>query len=476
MRPVAHQGVMGTVATVTLELLSGWGGAGGSVAGVHRFHPQTAVNASVSHLLGQVGDRGLVARGAGRSYGDAATNGGGDVIVLPRSTAAVDPTSGVARVRAGAWLEDLLVSGFQHGLIPPVMPGTRHITVGGAVAADVHGKNHHRDGSFGSWVQAMTVIDGTGAVRRLHREGPDSHLFWATVGGMGLTGVIVDVDVQLQPVGSSWLVADTIRGNDLDEVMSTMREADRSHPYTVAWVDLASTGAHLGRGVVSCGRFAERDELAPRHRGNPMAYTPTQRVSVPAPVARFGPGFVNPATVRAFNEAWWQKTPRRRTGQLQRFSAFFHPLDGVGDWPRLYGTGGFVQYQFVVPDGAEAVVHEVARDLIAHQAGTPMVVLKRFGPSNRAPLGFCAPGWTLAVDLPARTEGLSRLLQRFDRFVADAGGRVYLAKDSRLEPEMLREMYPRLGEWEEAQAELDPDGCFVSDLSRRLKLGVGGRR
>ena len=349
-------------------------------------------------------------------------------------------------------------------------PGTRFVTVGGAVAADVHGKNHHVDGTFGRHVRWLELVDGTGTLRRLSPDGDDPDAFWATVGGLGLTGVIMRAAVQLRPVESSWISVDTVRAPDLDTLMSLLLEHDRRFRYTVAWVDVLATGRHAGRGVVTSGDHAAAGRVTDQGRvEDPLQYRPVARLTAP-PVPLSA---VNPLTARAFNEVWFRKAPGYREGELQRLQTFFHPLDGVRGWNRLYGPAGFLQYQFVVPDRRVDLVGQALHQLRTASGSAFLGVLKRFGTADPGPLSFPQPGWTLAVDLPAGAAAgrrLSATLDRLDEEVTAAGGAVYLVKDARCRPDLVAQMYPRLPEWRATRDRLDPNRRFVSDLSRRLSL------
>jgi decaprenylphospho-beta-D-ribofuranose 2-oxidase len=413
--------------------------------------------ADVASIVRSAPVRGLVARGLGRSYGDAAQNAGGMVLDMRRlnSLGAIDPVSGSITCGAGASLDALLRAVVPQGWFPPVLPGTRNVTLGGAVAADVHGKNHHRDGSIGRHVSAVSIIDGRGDAATLV---PDTEPFWATVGGMGLTGMITDVTLTLRAISSTWMTVDTYRTADLAQTLARLAEADASRQYSVAWLDCLARGSAMGRGIVTAG------DHAPSDFGDD--YAPRKLVTAPGWV----PGrLLNAATVSAFNEAYFRAAPRQRRAHPQRIAPFFHPLDAIGRWNTLYGTRGFVQYQFVTPSATD--ISDVVESLSAARVPSFLGVLKRFGAGNdRAALSFPATGWTLALDLPARLPGLGRLLDGLDERVAASGGRVYLAKDARLRPDLFEAMYPQVAGWRQQRANLDPRRVFQSDLARRLEL------
>ncbi len=444
--------------------LTGWGRIAPTVAQV----AEPAQASDVAGLLRLAPERGVIARGLGRSYNNAAQNEGGLVISTTGLSRILsfDQASGVISCEAGVSLETLMVTGLPAGWFVPVSPGTRQVTVGGAIAADVHGKNHHRAGSFARHVRWLDLLLPDGRELRISPD-TDARLFWATAGGMGLTGIILRAELQLTKVQTSRLVVDTIRTADLDETMTCLAEADGRYGYTVAWLDCLASGKHLGRSVVTSGDFATLADLPASDRREPLAFSPAARLRAPAACP---PGLINRYTVALANEAWYRKAPKHRAGEIQSIGKFFHPLDGIRNWNTVYGPAGFRQYQFVVPFGAEAVLRQALEQISAARAPSFVTVLKRFGPGDDGYLSFPIPGWTLALDFPARTPGLDGLLYHLDDAVATAGGRVYLAKDSRVRASVLAEMYPRLRDFTELRAEVDPAGHLVSDLSRRLGL------
>ncbi len=444
--------------------LTGWGRVAPSAAEV----AEPASPAEAAALLDHAPPRGVIARGLGRSYNNAAQCAGGLVLSTARLNRilSLDPETGLARCEAGVSLEQLMVAGLRHGWFVPVTPGTRYVTVGGALAADVHGKNHFADGSFAQHVTQFSLLLPSGEQRTVTPDG-DPGLFWATAGGMGLTGFVTTADIQLKRVGTALVKVHTVRTRDLAETMAVLAEHDKTYGYTLAWSDSLARGAHLGRSVITSGDFAAPGDLPGDRRADPLAYSPRTRVGVPG---GFPPGLINRYTVGLANTAWYWKAPRERRAELQTITHFFHPLDGIRNWNRVYGPGGFRQYQYVLPMGQEEGVRESYRLISDARAASFVTVLKRLGERDPGPLSFPIAGWTLALDVPARTPGLAGLLARLDDLVAGAGGRVYLAKDSRVPAAVLARMYPELGSFRELRAKLDPRCVLASDLSRRLSL------
>jgi decaprenylphospho-beta-D-ribofuranose 2-oxidase len=441
-----------------LATFTGWGRTAPVVA-----RPVRVDASAVAAALRTGGPRGTIARGLGRSYGDAAQNSGGQVLLPIDGEPRLEGSDVV--VPAGVSLHRLMRFLLRAGRFLPVTPGTRFVSVGGAIACDVHGKSHHVAGTFGAHVVSFDLVTPDGTHRTVTpEESPD--LFWATTGGMGLTGVITSARLRTIPLETGWVRVTTERFSDLGSLMAAMRASDADHTYSVAWLDTVSGGPRLGRAVLTRGEHATRDELTGRAARTPYVLPAEPRLAVPSWVpARL----VSRSSARAFNELWYRKAPAHRSGELQTLAAFFHPLDGVARWNRVYGPHGFVQYQLVVPDDAQEVVGRIVGRLA--QGGHPsfLSVLKRFGAANPGLLSFPMAGWTLAVDLPA-SPSLASVLDELDDLVVAAGGRVYLAKDSRLPADRLAAMYPELEEFRALRRTLDPDRRLNSDLARRLEL------
>ena len=444
------------------HLLTGWGRTSPSRATVHR--PGDA--AEVGGVLAAAPQRGALARGLGRSYGDAAQNAGGAVIDMTglERVHELDLERGIAEVDAGLSIDTLIRLMLPFGWFLPVSPGTRYVTVGGAIASDIHGKNHHRDGSFCEHVPAFVLETPAGDQREvMQQDSPD--IFWATAGGMGMTGVVLTATLQLLPVHTSHMRVTKERAADLDDAMARMAAGDDGYRYSVAWIDCLARGSRLGRSILLRGDHAAIEDL-PSGGSSDLMRSSARSLAAP----RWVPGgLINRVSVAAFNEAYFHRTAREQHTVIEPLDTFFYPLDAVRGWNRLYGPHGFVQYQFVVPWGREDALRGALERLSDAGCASFLAVLKRFG-AQRGLLSFPIPGWTLALDIPAATAGLAPLLDGLDLLVAEAGGRVYLAKDSRLRPELLGVMYPQLDRWRAVRQRLDPERIMQSDLARRVGL------
>lgn len=410
----------------------------------------------------------LLARGAGRSYGDAALNPGGLTVLTERLDRMLDfdENTGCLRCEAGVLLGDILDIFVPRGWFLPVTPGTRFVSVGGAVAMDVHGKNHHCDGSFGHFVTSFEIMTASGAVQTCSRaENPA--LFWATLGGGGLTGLITEVTFTLRPIETAYVHTRTIKARDLDDALALFDEYEPIYPYSVAWIDCLSSGRRLGRSLVMLGDHASRTDLDAAHAADPLRYDVSQRLSVPFDLPA---AVLNPLSIKAFNALYYGRQRRRDREGLSAFGPFFYPLDGIGQWNRMYGKRGFIQFQCLVPpengrDALVALLERFSRD--GHASF--LAVLKRFGPASGGLLSFPYPGYTLSLDIPMH-DALPPFLKALNRVVLDYGGRVYLAKDAHLTPEEFRAMYPGWERFVAFKRKIDPNHVFTSSLARRLAL------
>ena len=408
----------------------------------------------------------VIARGQGRSYGDAALNENRRVLLTERVNRLLDfdVDNGILRAEAGATLAEILGVIVPKGWFLPVTPGTKFVSLGGCVAADVHGKNHHHDGSFGDFVLAIELILADDSrVTCSAAENPE--LFWATVGGMGLTGIIGEVKFKLAPIQSAHMMVRHHAAGNLEQLFQLLEDPGRDDRYTVAWIDCLANGQSLGRGVVMCGHHAAAEEL-PAGFGNVFAAKPERSRQVPFDF----PGWVlNPLSIGAFNALYYRHEGKKQQPFLTGYDPYFYPLDSIGQWNRMYGKRGFLQYQCVIPDatGYEGI-KALLLELSASRRSSFLAVLKRLGAQGRGLLSFPVAGYTLALDLPISDDGLFVLLNKLDEIVLRHGGRVYLAKDARLSADSFRSMYPRYGEWLKIKNAVDPQNRFSSSLARRL--------
>ena len=420
---------------------------------------------SEADLAAQVARGHAIARGNGRSYGDSA--------ISPRNTIdmrnfdrmiAFDPDAGVLVAEAGVLLSDVIDAFLPRGWFPMVTPGTRLITLGGAIAADVHGKSHHINGSFRTCVDWIDVMGPDGSVTRAARD-ENSDLFGWTIGGMGLTGIILRCAIRLKPVQSGWIRQQMIPADNLAAAMRAF-EDNMNAAYSVAWIDCAAKGAHLGRSLVMLGEHARADEVAPQHRHRPLHVPAKPKHTFPFPL----PGFaLNPLTVRAFNALYYWNGTRKAGDSLVDWDEFFYPLDAIEKWNRLYGRSGFMQFQCVIPtETAEPGLHALLEAIAASGQASFLSVLKRFGPQT-SPISFPMAGYTLALDFP-RTRRAIDLMPQLDAITLHHCGRFYLAKDSRLPAETFATADPRAADfaaWRQAQGLTH---AFSSAQSERLTL------
>ncbi|AZQ66173.1 FAD-binding oxidoreductase [Silicimonas algicola] len=391
--------------------------------------------------------------GMRRSYGDACLNDGGRVIDMTRLDRVLDfdATTGEIHVEAGAMIGELLATFSPRGWLPPVMPGTGFATVGGGICMDVHGKNHHGAGSLGQHVTEITLMTGDGP--RTITPKDDAPLFKATVGGLGQTGPILSARFRLLKAKGDVMVVTERRVQDWDEFLHLLDASDAT--YSVGWIDATARGLSLGRGILEEAETGG-GLVRPAKRG--------RKVPMDAPGLT-----LSPPVVRAFNAAYWRRVPASGRTLVKPVDDFFFPLDKIHDWNRLYGKRGFHQFQCVVPlaeaDRLRGILEKVANSGLA----SPLAVLKRTGPGRAGFLSFPMEGYTLAVDFPNRT-GAERLIRDLIRMAAEAGGRIYFAKDSVASPEAVRGMYSEQGQWLDEVERIDPGAAFATDLVRRLKL------
>ena len=396
-----------------------------------------------------------VARGAGRSYGDASFRSKGLTYLTNSLSHFIDfdPETGVLVAEGGVTLYEVLQTFLPRGWFPAVVPGTQFVTIGGAIASNIHGKNHHIDGSFCDHVEWIDILLANGAIRRLTAE---DELFWTTAGGMGLTGVILRAAIRLVRIPTSFVRNTTYKTSTIEKALEILLAEDEKYPFAVAWVDHADS---KGRSVVHLGRWADISDVPPSMKG----FTPhaAEKLSVP-----FTPPFrlISGLSVRTIASFYWLTNPAG--SHLVPYHKYFFPLDGIRNWNRAWGPHGFIQFQFVVPEIADLLV--LWDSLRKVPAKSFLTVVKRMGP-QKGPLAFSGPGWTLAIDLPS-TEAVRRALLPLYHQVAEKNGRIYLTKDSLLTPDLFQAMYPEYKRFLTQKAQIDPTGRWASDLSKRIQL------
>lgn len=443
--------------------LSGWGNF--PVAGCCVTRPETWADLAGVVVSGPKTD--YISRGLGRAYGDSALNPDRGVIDHTRLNRflAFDERTGVLECEAGVSFSEIIEHFLPPGWFLPTTPGTKFVTVGGAIAADVHGKNHHVDGSFGNFVVDLKLLLANGDALDCSPT-RNADVFWATVGGMGLTGAIVSARFRLNRVESAWYDVTFHRTDNLDETLDCFAETDAAYRYSVAWIDCLARGQSLGRSVAMLANDARTVDLPANLASQPLLVSRRRQKSVPF---NFPGWALNPLSVKAFNELYY--ATHRDGRRFVDYDSFFYPLDAVHHWNRIYGKRGFVQYQALFPkETSRAGLVELLERIVASRKGSFLAVLKSTGAANPGLLSFPKPGHTLALDFRHTGEDLTTLLRECDDIVLRHRGRLYLAKDALTTPHAFASMYPRLPEFREIKRRLDPTNRFVSSQARRLKI------
>lgn len=451
----------------TPRRLTGWSRTAPTVARVLST-PDVAVIAKSVARAADGAARGVIARGLGRSYGDNAQNGGGLVIDMTavNTIHSISADAALVDVDAGVNLDQLMKAALPLGLWVPVLPGTRQVTIGGAIACDIHGKNHHSAGSFGNHVRSMELLTADGSIHHLTPDGDQAELFWATIGGNGLTGIILRAIIAMTPTETAYFIADGDITHTLDETIAFHSDgSEDNYTYSSAWFDAISAPPKLGRAAISRGSLARLDQLPAKLQKNPLKFDAPQLLTLPD---IFPNGLANKLTFTPIGELWYRKSGTYRN-KVQNLTQFYHPLDMFGEWNRAYGPAGFLQYQFVVPTDAVEEFTRIIVDIQKSGHYSFLNVFKLFGPGNQAPLSFPIPGWNVCVDFPIKA-GLGEFVTELDGRVLEFGGRLYTAKDSRTTAETFHAMYPRIDEWIAVRRKVDPSGVFASDMARRLEL------
>jgi FAD/FMN-containing dehydrogenase len=439
--------------------LTGWGANLRSTC----FYTQVETPAEIrSHL-----DRsGTIARGLGRSYGDPALNGGGQVLGVAKVDRylAFDEATGTLSCEAGVSLAQIIHDFAPRGWFPMITPGTKYVTVGGCIANDVHGKAHHAQGCFSACVDAITVLLASGEVVLASRS-ENADLFWATFGGMGLLGIVLTATLRLRKIETTYFRQQSVHAPDLAALLQALDENNERFPYSVATIDVFAKGAGLGRAMLALGDHARRDELPPALAADPLHVSGPPKLSVPFELPEFT---LNPLTMRLVNAVILKIQASK--APFKHYDKFFYPLDMIDEWYRGYGRRGFAQYQFVLPlENSRASMHAILSAVFSAGELPFLNILKRFGKESGGLLSFPREGYTFAIDFPIRTNTVA-LLRRLDAMVLDAGGRTYLGKDSYMEAATFRAMYPAIDQWLQVKAKYDPNNVFVSDLGRRVGL------
>lgn len=442
------------------KTISGWGNFPRAKSALHNFRLEN--NSSLSYS-----DDYLIPRGLGRSYGDQAINLNQGVLLTQNLNRflAFDSDDGLLTCETGVTIAEIIRTFSPRGWFPMIAPGTKYVTVGGAIANDIHGKGHHVDGSFVNSVTEFTILLANGSVVRASRD-ENIDLFWSSFGGLGLLGLILTATIQLRRIETTFFNHQSVRVNNLDHLLDSLDELDDEYNYSVAWLDSLAKGNKLGKGVLTLGNHAKSSDLSKSFPYDLLKIAALPKFTVPfeLPTAT-----LNRFSVRILNT--FLELSQSRSKSIVHYEEFFFPLDKVNHWNRGYGKKGFIQYQFVIPlkDGRKNIRSILQQIVNSNQ--TPFLnVLKKFGKGEKNSfLSFPMKGYTFAIDFPVR-KGLISLTKKLDKQVIDYGGRVYLGKDALLDPTSFRQMYPKFHDWLEVKRKYDPTNQFSSNLSRRLEM------
>lgn len=406
---------------------------------------------------------GVIARGNGRCYGDASLAGNTISTLKYDKILSFDTTNGIFECQAGITLDKVLEVIVPKGWFLPVTPGTKFITIGGAVASDVHGKNHHVDGAFSAHVLEMDVVLSTGETVTCSQQN-NGDLFWATCGGMGLTGVITRVKFDLKKIETSFIKQKQVKAKNLEEVIRLFEEY-KHYTYSVAWIDCLKKGSSFGRSILILGEHAKLEELNEKQKRKPLKLPKKRQITFPFNLPAF---VLNQFTVKAFNFLYYSKNTKREINNVVSYEPFFYPLDAILHWNRGYGKPGFVQYQFVLPLESKQGLVEILKCISDAGLGSFLAVLKVFGKQDDL-ISFPTEGYTLALDFPVR-KGLFAFLDELDKLVLEYGGRIYLSKDARMKPEVFWTSYPRAKEFLAIVKKYNPQFKINSIQAERLQI------
>ncbi len=409
----------------------------------------------------------LIPRGLGRSYGDSSLSETIVSMLGLNRFLGFDEEEGLLHCEAGVSLEEILEIFVPRGWFLAVTPGTKFVTVGGAIASDVHGKDHHVEGSFSDHVVSMDVMTADGKVLTCSRK-KNADLFHSTAGGMGLTGLILRASFRLKRIESAYIRQKTVKARNLDEIIELFHEYE-GYSKSMAWIDCLARGESLGRSILMVGEHATAEEVTRELKvKDPLRLPPKRKLSVPVTFPNFA---LNSLSVRAFNFLYYNRVRKRESEAFVTYDEHYYPLDSIHNWNRIYGRRGFTQYQFVLPKGAHGVegLRKIIRKISDRGMGTFLTVLKQFGKGNQNYLSFPMEGYTLALDFPM-TKPLLPFLEELDPVVLEHGGRLYLTKDARMGPGMFQEGYPGWKRFEKSKMKYDKKHRFESLQSRRLKI------
>ena len=442
------------------QKISGWGNYPATEARVSRPRQESELQQAARHHQ-------ITVRGLGRSYGDQSIDAHALVADTRRLNHLLDfdEERGILTCQAGVSLADIIATFAPRGWFPIINPGTKYVTVGGAIANDIHGKGHHSDGSFACCVLSFTIMIADGTILTASREEHED-LFWACFGGLGLLGIILTATLQLERIETTYYVQKAIRVKGLDEMMEALQAYDQHYRYSVAWINPQARGNRLGEGVLTVGNQAKRDDLTTTLRKQPLKLHEPPRIKVPFFLPNFS---LNPITLTVLNQLIYRM--QYSDYPISHYDKFLFPLDFVHCWNRGYGKRGFIQYQFVVPTASGSAIRKLLETIAIGNCLPFLNVLKKMGPGldQTNTLSFPQEGFTFAIDFPV-TRHLPALTQTLDRQVLEAGGRIYLGKDAMLTQEMFRLMYPHYNRWLSVKQSYDPDNRFTSSLAKRLGL------
>ncbi|MCI0450512.1 MAG: FAD-binding oxidoreductase [Chlorobi bacterium] len=421
---------------------------------------------NIDEIRGYLNESSVTPRGLGRSYGDAALNEKGIVTesVLMNRFLSFDESRGIVKCEAGVTYKDLLDTFVLKGWFPPVTPGTKYVTIGGAIASDVHGKNHHIDGSISNFVKSFKILSASGEILKCSRT-QNSDLFWATVGGMGLTGFITEAEIQLKKVDSQYINNKTLKLHNIDELFEKFEEFNEDYLYSVAWLDTVASGSKYGRNILYLGNHSSYNKLPEKFKNKSRERFIEKKIAVPFEIPF---ATLNKLSVTMFNAAIYMK--EKNVEDYLHYDKYFYPLDFILNWNHIYSKNGLIQYQLNVPEeeGKEAI-DKILKKVVAYGGGSFLAVLKKMGDQNGI-LSFPFKGYTLSMDFPVR-KGVIQMCKQLDAIVLDYDGRTYLTKDSILDETTFKKMYDGLWQkWLEIKIKYDPYYKFSSNLGRRIGL------